>query len=224
MILETTKQGQNPLHLALCQISLLLNQYPNETGYTLLAVLDSEINSLVQICLQLIRYDIDCLKKNKALRPKTFDAYNSEIEPETTLLWKCLQLNEVQVFKELLEPVPVLNRALCDVNQQTAKTKSSLLMLLLQEDLKKKRSPGILTLNVKLELLKEVLKYDVNLGLKNSKGRDVFQIAKKFNSAVFNCQDLIAEKGRIQGVLSKRNSRETKVIKWDDNNEAETIE
>ena len=60
------REEQTPLHLALCSICALLEQFPNDTGYALLGNLDSEINSLVQICLLLIRNDVDCLKKEKS--------------------------------------------------------------------------------------------------------------------------------------------------------------
>lgn len=75
-------------------------------------------------------------------------------------------------------------------------------MLLLKEDLRKRRFPGIMTQNVKLELVREVLAYDLDLGLKNVKGRDVFKIAEKIDSPMFNCMEMIAEKARLQGLIN----------------------
>lgn len=76
-----------------------------------------------------------------------------------TLLWKCVSLDQVALVERLLTKLPGTGRSLADINQTDRRTAQSVIMRLLDEDLSERRCAGLLSENIKENLVRVLMGY-----------------------------------------------------------------
>lgn len=121
MVYVQNRQGFDPAYYALLLIEKLLRTFRTESEYFILdQAVAKQVNALVSIVKELIEFDtqfqngVDFLKIERA--------YNREVEPGVTLLWKCVSLDQVALVEKLLTKLPGTGRPLADINQPDRRT------------------------------------------------------------------------------------------------------
>lgn len=135
------------------------------------------MNALVSIVKELVAFDIQFQHSVDFLKIER--AYNREVEPGVTLLWKCVGLDQVALVERLLTTLPGTSRPLADINQSDKRTAQSVIMRLLDEDLSERRCAGLLSENIKENLVRVLMAFKPNLLLTDVSGKNAFRISEQ---------------------------------------------
>lgn len=178
MILVQNRHGYDPCYYALLMIERLLRTFRSESEYFILdQAVAAQVNALVSIVEELVRYDTQFQDTHDFLTIER--AYNREVAPGVTLLWKCVSLDQVALVELLLTKLPGTGRPLAAINQTDRQTGQSVIMKLLDEDLSERRCAGLLSENIKENLVRVLLAHKPNLLLTDVSAKNAFQISEQ---------------------------------------------
>lgn len=157
--------------------------------------LEAIVQQLENIAIFFIELDQEVKDPKKVIR----EAYSREIRPGMTILWKCLELNQIRLAQKLLEPTANGQGPLVNINYQMKETGETVLLKVLKEAQNPNASAAFKNEDT-LSMMITMLMDDGNpdLYLKDKTGKSVIDYADGLSGSLrdlfFNKQDKVEKK------------------------------